>query len=501
MEAVSSAPPRASLEAALSTAAGADRDLTAFYRARGHRPLWVRGGALIPEAERVAERIATADLDGLDPETYRASALMETLEAARGGSPAALARAEAALSRAYASYARDLRRSSDIGMIYIDKELKPSAPPSRRAVLDAAAAASSLERHLDRTLGVNPLYDRLRAGYAEWRVMWGDLPRVRIPSGPELKSGATGERVRLLRERLGLPPQGRFDSEVAARLRAWKAAHGLPRDAVADARTITALNLGPQHHEQLIRANLERARALPADLGRRYVLVDAASARLWLYEGVRPVDSMRVIVGKPSDATPMMAGLIRYVTLNPYWNVPPDLVQRRIAPNVLSQGITYLRNSRYEVFTDWDDDAQRVDPETVDWAKVAAGRKELPVRQLPGRGNAMGDMKFMFPNSQGIYLHDTPDRSLFGQDDRRQSAGCVRVEDARKLARWLFGRMPRASGEPEENVRLPEPVPVYITYLTVAPGENGTLAFNGDPYERDRILLARMGGTASTTAR
>jgi L,D-transpeptidase YcbB len=501
VEAASSANPQAgSMEAAVRTAAAQDRDLNAFYRARGHRPVWVRGGALVPEAHRLAGRIAGADFDGLDPERYRARALIAAVEETRAGNSAALARAEAALSRAYASYVHDLYRASDVGMIYVDRELTPRVP-SRRAALDALGGARDLSAHLERVFAVNPVYGALRHGYAEWRGNWGNLPAMRIPAGPNLASGAAGDRVRLLRQRLGLSPGTRFDSETAQRLRAWKQAHGLGRDPVANAATIAALNRSTAHYEAMIRANLERARALPADLGRRYVLVDTASAQLRLYEDGRQVDSMKVVVGKASEQTPKMAAFIRYVTLNPYWNVPPDLVQRRIAPAVLSQGVSYLQGKNYAVFEDWDDDAARVDPAKVDWAAVAAGRRELPVRQLPGRDNAMGDMKFMLPNEHGIYLHDTPDRHLFGQANRRHSAGCVRVEDARRLARWLFGRNVRARGDAEQNVNLPEPVPVYITYFTVTPGDGGGLAFSDDPYDRDRVLMARLGTGAGAIAR
>jgi len=254
--------------------------------------------------------------------------------------------------------------------------------------------------------------------------------------------------------------------------------------------------------ERLLQANLERARALPADLGRRYILVDAASARLWMYENGRVQDTMRVVVGKSTEPTPLMAGYIRHVTVNPFWNVPPDLVQRRIAPAVLSRGLGYLRTAGYEVLSDWTADAQVVDPSTVDWGAVAAGRTELRVRQLPGPANAMGRMKFMFPNEQGVYLHDTPNRELFEGDDRRQSSGCVRVEDADRLARWLFRRPVQvpSGGAIEQNVSLPEPVPVYITYLTAAP-EGTRIAFREDAYGRDRQLLARLGGGSFANAR
>ncbi len=246
--------------------------------------------------------------------------------------------------------------------------------------------------------------------------------------------------------------------------------------------------------EDLLRANLERARALPREMGDRFVLVDAAAQRLWMYEDGEAVGSMRVVVGRPGEETPNMAAYIRFVTLNPYWNLPPDLARRIIAPQVLRQGVDYLRRARYEVLADWSEDAEAVDPSTIDWRAVAAGRKELAVRQLPGPANSMGAMKFMFPNSRGIYLHDTPNKDLFGRDDRRQSAGCVRLENAPALARWLFGRAVRApSTDPEHNLDLPAPVPVYITYLTAAV-EGDRVAFREDIYGRDRVLLAQLGG-------
>jgi murein L,D-transpeptidase YcbB/YkuD len=236
-------------------------------------------------------------------------------------------------------------------------------------------------------------------------------------------------------------------------------------------------------------------------MGRRYVLVDAASAQLWMVEEGEVVGNMRVVVGRPGEQTPMMAGYIRHLTLNPYWNVPPDLVPRLIAPNVIRRGVGYLDDAGYEVLSDWTANAHPVDPSTIDWQAVVDGTVELRVRQRPGPANSMGRVKFMFPNDRGVYLHDTPNRELFRNDDRRNSAGCVRVEDAATLARWLFGSTPRPdSAAPEQNVDLPEPVPVYITYLTARP-ENGQITFHNDIYGRDRQLMASVGGAPSSSRR
>jgi murein L,D-transpeptidase YcbB/YkuD len=208
----------------------------------------------------------------------------------------------------------------------------------------------------------------------------------------------------------------------------------------------------------------------------RYLLVDAASARLFMVEDGEIRDSMRVIVGKPSSQTPTLASKIYYATLNPYWNVTPELVRTLIAPNVLRDGFAYLSSRGYEVLDSFDEGAQPIDPATVDWKAVAAGRATVKVRQLPGPANSMGQVKFGFPNNDGIYLHDTPKKELFASDDRSISHGCVRLEDAPRLARWLLGRDPSEFGSnPEEQVLLPQAVPIYITYLN-APA-NGSMSF------------------------
>jgi L,D-transpeptidase YcbB len=244
-------------------------------------------------------------------------------------------------------------------------------------------------------------------------------------------------------------------------------------------------DLADSDSTRLIRRSLDRARAIPAEPGRRFVLVDAAAARLWMYEGGRPVGSMRVVVGKPSEPTPLMAGLIRYASVNPYWNLPPDLARLRAAPGALKGGAAFFKAKRFEVLSGWDADARVVPPMSVDWQAVEDGRLEVRVRQLPGPGNAMGRVKFMFPNELGVYLHDTPEKALMTEEARLFSSGCVRVEDAPRLARWLFGRPLSTKGaKPEQRVDLPQPVPVYLTYLTAAP-ENGRLVFREDVYGRD----------------
>jgi murein L,D-transpeptidase YcbB/YkuD len=196
-----------------------------------------------------------------------------------------------------------------------------------------------------------------------------------------------------------------------------------------------------------------------------YVLVDANSARLYMIEDGRVRDSMRVIVGKQVTPTPELKDVINYETLNPYWHVTPDLAKTIIAPRVLKDGNAYLVQQGYEVLSGWGPDATVLPPEGVDWKAVAAGAAQVYVRQRPGPANSLGYFKFDLPHGDGIYLHDTPRKELFAQEDRSLSHGCVRLEDAQKLARWLLGKDPPAASAPEENILLPHPVPIMISYL------------------------------------
>lgn len=246
---------------------------------------------------------------------------------------------------------------------------------------------------------------------------------------------------------------------------------------------------------RLLVVNLERARALPPAIG-RYVIVNAPAARLYMYENGQVVDSMRVVAGRPDPIaqTPMMNAFIRYVALNPYWNSPPDITARRLAPKVVAGGRAYLNEKGYEILSDWSENARVIDPMTIDWKAVVAGRVEVRMRQKPGPANSMGRMKIMFPNKQGIWLHDTPEREKIEEAARLQSNGCVRLEDAPRFARWLVGHPLKPQGaRPEQKVLLPTPVPIYLTYLTAVPSGSSIVYFD-DFYGKDRAQARQVAG-------
>lgn len=267
------------------------------------------------------------------------------------------------------------------------------------------------------------------------------------------------------------------------------------RKALADHRYTSV------RERQLLTLNLERAKTLGGGRG-RYIIVNAAQQRLYTYENGKQVDSMVVVVGKPKYPTPMITAYVRFASLNPYWFVPPDLAAERIAPKVLKQGLKYLDELGYQIMSDWKPDAQIIDPKTIDWKAVAEGKTEVFMRQLPGPHNSMGRMKFMFPNEAGVYLHDNPERELFREAARLYSGGCVRLEDAPRLGRWLFGRdLDWESAGTEQVVPLQTPVPVYITYLTAMPSEDGSsIAFTDDVYGRDAGQLATLQSSSGAVA-
>ena len=241
-------------------------------------------------------------------------------------------------------------------------------------------------------------------------------------------------------------------------------------------------------------ANLQRARALPTT--GRYVFVNPASAQMMLVDNGTVIDQMRVVVGTAQTPTVPMASKIYFVTLNPYWNVAEDLVRKIVAPRVVAQGLTYLKKSNYEAVDKYGEGATIIPASSIDWKAVLAGTTEVKMRQKPGKLNSMGIMKVPFANSYGIFLHDTANKPQFAEAGRANSNGCIRLEDAPRFARWLFGdNPPVASGAtPDESARLPTPMPIYVAYLTAEPTGRGV------QYAKDVYSLDPTTATASAAA-
>ncbi|HEU0310234.1 MAG TPA: L,D-transpeptidase family protein [Sphingomicrobium sp.] len=348
----------------------------------------------------------------------------------------------------------------------------------------------------------NPMFVDLARGLQQYQATWGRLPQVKVPAGASLRRGSTGKRVELLRTRLGLPAAGGYDEQLFQLVTNYQRVHGLdPADGIAGRMTIASLNSGAGHYARRIAINMERAYRLPmTGTFDRYVIVDSGAAETYLFDRDRRADGMRVIVGSPKTKTPMMAVLMRNAKANPYWHVPPELVRSLTAKKVGEQGLSYFKDFHYEVLSNWTANAHPVDPKDINWKAIASGKTKptIMVRQLPGPWNSMGEMKFEMPNDYGIYLHDTPLKEKFA-GDRWISNGCVRLEDYRRFATWVFGRAPQPTSAPEQRIELPRPVPIYMTYLTVQPVGNG-VRFRPDPYGFDALAMPQMFGASQIAA-
>ena len=321
-----------------------------------------------------------------------------------------------------------------------------------------------------------------------------DLRSARSPEvqfvDPQLRSGPPSPRT-LLQMAAAAPSLTGFVSSMG-----WmNPAYAPLRRALASG------DYDGERERGLLKINLQRARGLPAGIP-RYLIVNAAEQRLYMYEGDKVADSMKVVVGQQKDdrKTPMMAGYLHYASLNPYWNVPPDLVWDDVGVHVKEYGLGYLKSRGYEVLSDWTDNAVPIDPASVDWEAVKAGTLEIRVRQKPGPRNVLGKVKYTFTNPFGVYLHDTSAKELLTHDTRLYSGGCIRLEDAGRLGEWLFGHELKATSEaPDIKVPLARPVPVYVTYLTAVPN-GSSITFLDDVYGWDAQRLAEMGTSGNRVA-
>ena len=249
-----------------------------------------------------------------------------------------------------------------------------------------------------------------------------------------------------------------------------------------DAAVAEAASRGRTTPEPRLVANLDRLRSIPAT--GRFMVVDSGTQVLTMFENGRPADSMKIVVGKQEYPTPMIASVMYYIVYNPYWNAPDHLV-RKIAQNYLTMGDSYLKTRGYQVMKDWTAASEVLPASAVNWKAVASGKEQIRIRQKPQDDNSMGDLKFPFPNNLDIFLHDTPHKEYFARSSRNLSNGCVRLEDARRLGRWLLGAEPTAPGtDAEIQVQLPRGVPVYLTYTT-AEVRDGKIAWRADPYGWD----------------
>ena len=468
----------------------ASQDLACFYERRKFAPAWSGEHSPLPTADELLASLAAAADHGLPPEAYRVEALRRAVDSARS-LPHADARAELdlLLTDAFLAFGSDLRHGKvNPESIYSDCALAADSE-DLAAALEAALAKNRISAALLDLAPPQKAYRLLREALRRYRELALRADPETVPPGPTLRGGDSGPRVVALRKRLAeaatadaAPPLSPatvpelFDEALAESVRRFQERHGLAEDGVVGQATLSELNQRAEDHVRQIEANLERWRWLPHDLGRRHVLVNIAAFRLEAAEDGRPALAMKVIVGKPFTKTPMFSSAIESVVLNPSWYVPEKIAVEEILPKA-AQDPGYLRREGYEV--------------------LSATR----LRQKPGPGNALGRIKFVFPNRFGVYLHDTPAPLLFDRTVRAFSHGCIRIEKPFDLAVWALAGDPKWTAEAiragidsakERRVALPEKIPVHVAYWTAWVGDDGVLRLGRDVYSRDADLIRRL---------
>jgi murein L,D-transpeptidase YcbB/YkuD len=372
-------------------------------------------------------------------------------------------------------------------------------------VLHDALTTGGVEDALDRLRSTSHCALRLRGALARYQALADEGGWSAIPTGSKMEKGDRGERIRLVRERLAIVGYGlygsagdpeHFDDDLDRAVRLFQERHGLEVDGIVGRNTLAELNVTAAQRARQIMVNMERWRWLPRDLGERHLLINIANFEMQVFEAGDHVMDMRAIVGRSYRRTPVFSDMITYLVINPYWNVPNSIAVKDKLP-ILKENPDYLEENNMRVFGGWESDALELDADTIDWTGFTAESFPYRLRQDPGPANALGRIKFMFPNKFNVYLHDTPARELFNQTVRAFSSGCIRIEQPLELAEYLLRADPGWSrpailaaidrGE-EQTVRLPEPIRVYILYCTAWVDDDGSVQFRRDIYERDEAV-------------
>jgi murein L,D-transpeptidase YcbB/YkuD len=481
--------------------------VASIYEQRGFAPLWA-------DARRAASLLAAIEAStthGLDPSDYHAAriAALPPARSADGDADARAAERELLLTDAFMRLAFHLvfgkadPRSLQQGWNFA-RTLGGVDPAAALAKLlaapDPAAALQDLAPRLSR-------YRDLRVALARLREIEARGGWPAVGTGPKLESGSTDGRVAQLRARLhasgdlAAPSDDpRFDAELEAAVRRFQARHGLEADGIAGRATLAALNVPVARRIDQVRANLERLRWVARDLAGEYLLVDIAgfAAELWLDDA--PAWFARVVIGKPIRTTPEFRARMKYLVLNPEWNVPPTILREDVLPRVLRDPGYLDRHAMRLV----DRAGHVVETAAVDWARHRARPDAFPYRivQSPGGDNPLGSVKFMFPNDHAVYLHDTPSPALFDRTVRAASSGCIRIERPLELARLLLGDPQHWStaqlqeaiaGGGTRTLPVRRNVPVLLLYFTATAGADGEPHFRPDLYERDRPIIRALG--------
>jgi murein L,D-transpeptidase YcbB/YkuD len=479
--------------------------LEAYYQTFGGELLWLASS----RANAIISRLKDAEADGLDSNDYPSKQLATLAATGSSTDKRGLAIIELYFSSAFLEYASDLK----VGR-FLPNKIDPNFFIESRTIdqpsaLKDLAQTDSIDRFFDAWQPPSQRYAALRSVLAKYRALAAKGGWRTVPLGESIRPGMTDPRIPAIRARLsitdgasnevGATQTQLYGNALVEAVKRFQARQGLDADGVIGSTTIVAMNVPIQERINSIILAMERLRWMPENLGQQYLIVNIAGFELRRVNAGKVEERMAVVVGKPYHRTPVFSDRIRFLEFNPYWNVPPDIavneelpILRRNPAGLSAQGFEVVRGN------------QVTDPSSVDWSNVGPGHFPYQLRQRPGPNNALGRVKFMFPNSHNVYLHDSPAHSLFERTVRAFSHGCIRLSRPLDLAEqvlrvggvqgWTKDRINNVVASTKTTVvNLREPLPVHITYLT-AWADDGAANFRQDIYGHDAKLLAALEG-------
>ena len=487
--------------------------LARFYKQRDYQIVWLTPDGLLPQGTVLIETVRHAGREGLHTPRLALQHLDRILSDLSDTPTQFLdlmIQADLMLTEMALNYATHISRGQ-IGSQAKHTQRMVNSDPIEEDIggqLLCALDQRLLESYLSSLGPRHAQYRTLKACLARYETIkqLGGWPQV--PDGPKLMLGHRAPRVVILRQRLmiagDLPiiassSSDIVDADLMSAVKRFQSRHGIQTDGIVGPDTLSVLNVPVQQRIDQIRLNMERWRWMPRNLGPQYLMVNIPSFELKIVENGSVVNTMRAIVGKSQRPTPVMSGRMTHMELNPYWNIPQKIARTDILPKIQNDP-GYIQRAAIEVLEGWQPDERPLDPKAIDWSRFSYHYLPYRLRQQPSAHNALGKIKFMFPNRRAIYIHDTPGKSLFELDKRTFSSGCVRVEDPIDLARYLLKRQQSAQkrlakaikSQKHRVILLNQTVPVHLVYFTVWMDKGGCVNFLQDIYQRDRDLQAAL---------
>lgn len=484
------------------------QELIEFYQQRYYKSVWLDQSNFKRNAKALLNSIKKSYAEGLDPQAYHLAYIEKAVNAdLNTNSTAKKALFDIFLTDAYLNLASDYLNGKTNAEIIIEDNNYQADSLNIKKLLDSLLANENLEKSLNSKLPNTEAYQRLKEKLFYYR------DSGRITAWPQIKGEAIlaenhqGVRVKRLSQNLkarnylnqsDLKQNSIFNQQIKEAVIKFQKDYGLTSDGIVGQKTLRALNIPLETRIKQLIINMERWRWLPENLGDRYIYVNIANYKLKVYEKQQKIMEMKTIVGKKQRSTPVFSDKIKYLVLNPYWYVPHTIAVEDKLP-LIKKDIDYLKDNNYSLFKyTGNNSLEKIDPTKIDWTKITKNNFNYLLRQEPGEQNALGRVKFMFPNQFSIYLHDTPGRYLFSEQERNFSSGCIRIEQPISLAEYLLSDQEKwnrknieaeIKRDKEKIIYLKNPIRIYLQYNTVWVDQESKLNFREDIYNRDQKII------------